>query len=302
MGRRMLNTLADHSGFEVVAGFDIDERSLQAASEQYGFAAVGSVGELLQRDDLDLVYVATPPASHIDLARKVLERGLPLFLEKPLAADFESASELVRWADSLTPSVALNFPFASLGLLQHVRQQLASGRAGVPLRVEIQLHFSEWPRTWHNAGEWLAGGDEGGFLREVFSHFVYLTQELFGPLEVLSSRTTRSAGESETRVVADLRAGQIPVSLVGGVGGAAPDYNRWNLYCDAECYGLEDWSKLFWSRRAEAWQPLTLDPASAGQPTGQLDELALLLRGEKCALPGLKAGLDVLRTVEHLLS
>ena len=196
----------------------------------------------------------------------------------------------------------MNFPFASLGLLQHVRQQLSSGQAGSPLRVEIQLHFSEWPRTWHDAGEWLAGDVEGGFLREVFSHFAYLTQELLGPLQVLNSRVTRAAGKGETRVVADLRAGKVPVSLVGGVGGAVPDYNRWNLHCDSRSYGLEDWSKLLWSDGVNGWRPLKLDPGSAGQPGSQLDELALLLEGKASALPGLGAGLGVLQTLVALNS
>ena len=98
MGRRMLGTLAQHPKFEAVVGFDSHEPSLQTTSRQFGFEAASSVHALLQRDDLDLVYVATPPASHIPIARRVLERGLPLFLEKPLAANLDGAREFVQWA------------------------------------------------------------------------------------------------------------------------------------------------------------------------------------------------------------
>lgn len=301
MGQRMLGSLARHSEFEVVSAFDLDEHSLASAQQQFQFEAAGDVSELLARKDLDLVYVATPPNSHIALARRTLEQGLPLFLEKPLATDVESARSLVEWASASPVPVALNFPFASLGLSQYIDAQRSSGQSGKPLRVDVQLHFSQWPRTWHKAGDWLAGDDEGGFLREVFSHFAYLTQSVLGPMKVLNSRLTQSVGRGETRIVADLLAGDVPISLVGGVGGAAPDYNRWTLYCESESYALEDWSKLFSTDAKSPWTELSSDQLAATHPGMQLDQLAGFLRGHDSALPTLREGLQVLETVEHLL-
>lgn len=253
------------------------------------------------RDDLDLVYVATPPNSHVELARQVIESGRALFLEKPLAANVESARSLVEWASKTSVPVALNFPFASVGFWQYVQAQRASGKAGAPLRVEVQLHFSQWPRTWHKAGDWLAGDDEGDFLREVFSHFAYLTQRILGRMEVQSSRITREKGKGETRVVADLLAGEVPISLVGGVGGAAPDYNRWTLYCETESYALEDWRRPLWTNGNAPWQELSSNLLAATKPGSQLDELAALLRGQTSSLPTLREGLGVLESVEQLL-
>jgi len=50
---------------------------------------------LLRRDDLDAVVIATPTASHHGLAAAALERGLHVFVEKPLAHRVQDAEDLV---------------------------------------------------------------------------------------------------------------------------------------------------------------------------------------------------------------
>lgn len=305
MGRRMLGSMGEHAGFEVLTGFDLDAEVMRAVAAEFEFTPSASLDALLARDDLDLIYVATPPASHVPIARRVFERGLPLFLEKPLSVDLVEAEELVRLAEGERHVAAINFPLATLPGLRRFERELALDAndpacAGAPLRVEIVLHFSQWPRTWHTAGEWLAGDGEGGFLREVFSHFAYLTQRLLDPLEVVTSQVERAAGRGETRVVADLLAGEVPVSLVGGAVGAAPDFNRWTLFCEKRSYRVEDWSVVSTSDGGP-W--IELEPES-GESRGaetQLDELAKLLRDEDSSLPSLRDGLDVMRAVEGLL-
>lgn len=305
MGRRMLGTLSAHAGFEVLAGFDLDVAVKQAVASEFEFTPSANLDELLARDDLDLVYVATPPASHVPIARRVFERGLPLFLEKPLSVDLAEAEELARLAGDHGHVAAMNFPLATLPGLRRFERELASraneaGSAGKPLRVEITLHFSQWPRSWHHAGEWLAGDGEGGFLREVFSHFAFLTQRVLEPLSVVASQVERAAGRGETRVVADLLAGEVPVSLVGGVGGAAPDFNRWTLYCENRSFRVEDWSIVSISDGG-VWRELEPEDGELRGAETQLDELAKLLRGGDSQLPTLRDGLDVMRVVEGLL-
>lgn len=301
MGRRMLGSLRQHPSFTVVAGHDALVGTMAAVAGEFGFAPASSAEELLERDDLDCVYVATPPVSHVPLGRAVLDRGLPLFLEKPLAVDLASAEELVRLAEERGLPAVMNFPFATLPGLERFARELSDGTAGVPLRAELALHFSQWPRSWHTAGAWLAGDREGGFLREVFSHFAYLTQRLLGPLEVVSASVQREPGCGETRALAELRAGGVPLSLVGGVGGAAPDFNRWTLFCSERGYRVEDWSQVSVSS-GDAWLEHELEAGETRGAESQLDALAALLRGGPSCLPTLAEGLGVMRAVEGVLA
>lgn len=301
MGQRMLGSFAAHANFDVVVGFDMDGIASAAQAKAFSFQSVASLDVLLGRDDLDLVYVATPPASHVSIARRVLESGRALFLEKPLSVDLASAAELVEVGEACSLPAALNFPLATMPGLQHFARELADGTAGRVVRAEVELHFSQWPRTWHSAGEWLAGDREGGFLREVYSHFAYLTQRLLGPQRIVQKSVTRSGGKGETRVVADLLAGDVPVSLVGGAGGAAPDFNRWTLFCESRSYRLEDWGNVSVSDGGP-WKEWTADARESRDASTQLDELSALLRGEPSCLPSLRDGLDVMRVVEGLLT
>jgi 1,5-anhydro-D-fructose reductase (1,5-anhydro-D-mannitol-forming) len=301
MGRRMLGSLAVHSHFEAVAGFDLAADVTAAMASEFGFEACRTIDALLARNDLDLIYVATPPASHVDLSRRVLESGRGLFLEKPLAVDLKSAEELVTIARSSKLAAVMNFPFATLPGLRRFERELLDGTAGRPLRCEIVLHFSQWPRSWHKAGPWLAGDVEGGFSREVFSHFAYLTQRVLAPLELVHASVDREPGATETRVVAEYRAGEVPISLLAGAGGAAPDFNRWTLFCESRSYRVEDWAEVSMSD-AEGWASLEPEAGESRGADSQLTELAALLRGEPSCLPTLGEGLGVMRAVEALLS
>ena len=107
------------------------------------------------------------------------------------------------------------------------------------------------------------------------------------------------AARSETRVAAELLAGGVPVSLVGGVGGAAPDFNRWTLHASERSYRVEDWSRVSWAD-ASGWHELGPAPDEAHGAAGQLDALAAMLAGEAHGLPSLADGLGVLRVVEAM--
>lgn len=56
--------------------------------------------ELLHRNDIDGLVIATPSGTHYDLARKSLEAGKNVYVEKPLSTRLEEAEELQRLAES----------------------------------------------------------------------------------------------------------------------------------------------------------------------------------------------------------
>lgn len=79
-----------------------------AQRHEIGFAT-SEVDALLARDDVDVVYVATPPATHLDLAVRALEAGKHVLVEKPMAM---TATEVGR----LFEAAAANDRFAMEGM------------------------------------------------------------------------------------------------------------------------------------------------------------------------------------------
>jgi predicted dehydrogenase len=66
-----------------------------AAVARFGVENIEDAGELLRRDDVDLVYIATPPFLHHAQALAALEAGKHVIVEKPLAMTVHQADELV---------------------------------------------------------------------------------------------------------------------------------------------------------------------------------------------------------------
>ena len=47
--------------------------------------------------------------------------------------------------------------------------------------AELVMHFSQWPRDWQADADWLRFRDQGGYTREVTSHYLYITETLPWP-------------------------------------------------------------------------------------------------------------------------
>jgi predicted dehydrogenase len=105
--RSHLELLKRRSDVEIAALFS---RSLERAKETaatFGGRPYDDYGEMLDREELDAVYVGLPPYAHGDPELRCIDRKLPLFIEKPVALDVETAA---RIADRAEQSGVFLFP------------------------------------------------------------------------------------------------------------------------------------------------------------------------------------------------
>lgn len=253
----------------------------------------------------DCVYIASPPTSHLAHARAALAAGKAVFCEKPLAVDLADARAFVSEAKERG---AVNFPFASSPAVGRLQEWIASGVVGTPRRISIEVAFATWPRSWQaDATGWLDGPVQGGFTREVVSHFLFLTRRIAGPFTGLAGKAVYpEPGKSERRIEATLTAGALPVTLTGSVGTTAKDdHNVWTLEGDKGAVRLCDWSQAeqrladgSWERDPEALSQNEARPLALRR---QLEGVAKLTRGEPHHLATLSEALDVQEIVEAIL-
>ncbi|MFM8708859.1 MAG: Gfo/Idh/MocA family protein [Planctomycetia bacterium] len=97
--------LAARADAELVAVVDPLAESRQRVAEAHGCAALGNPLDLVGR--VDAVVVAAPTSLHAAVALPLLERGLDLLIEKPIAADVEEAARIVAAADRHGRTVAV---------------------------------------------------------------------------------------------------------------------------------------------------------------------------------------------------
>ncbi len=166
----------------------IVSRSQQSASEkadQFGIPiAMASLDDALASAAIDAIVLATPDSTHLALALKTIEAGIPTMIQKPLALTSKDCQVILRAsADARTPVytsfmhryfeevAALQGLLANgaLGDILHVRQRNATGGAG----------WAPWFYDSSRVG--------GGVLMQLGVHGIDLVRHLFGEITSVSA-------------------------------------------------------------------------------------------------------------------
>lgn len=309
MGERLLRaaTAQDTDAVTVAGVWDPASRAMERLADAFPkVPRMASTHELIEASDC--VYVASPPASHVGHARRSLERGRAVFCEKPLSADVEEARRLVREAEAQKARAAVNFPFASSFAVDQINSWIAEGAVGEVRSLRIEVAFATWPRSWQvDAASWLDRRPQGGFTREVVSHFLFLSRRMFGPLELRKAAVEYPHRDrSERGIEAVLTAGAVPVRLSGGFGGTdKDDHNLWVLEGEAGSVRIRDWATPERLEGDGTWAApegaLSADKARPLVLLRQLDKVAAMTRGEPHNLATLAEALEVQEVVEAML-
>jgi predicted dehydrogenase len=96
LGKIHLRLLQESSAYELVGFYDSQPQIAAKISREFGYRSFSKVDSLL--DEVDVIDIVTPTISHFELGKKALEKGLHIFLEKPITATVEEANELVSLA------------------------------------------------------------------------------------------------------------------------------------------------------------------------------------------------------------
>jgi scyllo-inositol 2-dehydrogenase (NADP+) len=157
------------------------ERQAQVAQEHPAAMVLASPAALWEHSDCDFVVIATPNHAHAPLAAQAIDRGVPVVVDKPLAATAAEAEELVRRAAQaqVMLTVFQNRRWDSDHLT--LARLIADGRLGTVIRYESR--FERWrpssdPDAWRQSAPPEQGGGE---LLDLGSHLVDQALVLFGP-------------------------------------------------------------------------------------------------------------------------
>ena len=111
------------SPVELVAVVDADLARATEHAGKYGVAAYSSVKELLQKARPEAASVAVPTIHHAAVARELMEAGVDVLIEKPIAATIEQADEIVELAAKHN----------RVGMVGHLERFNPAVRATIPL-------------------------------------------------------------------------------------------------------------------------------------------------------------------------
>jgi len=135
---------------EVVAIADPDSALARAAAADFGIPTVLTSHEsLLAREDIDMVDVCTPSATHFELAWSALEAGKHVLCEKPVAFDYRETLRAAALAASRGLKTKLGFTFRYSPAMRYMKALIDDGFIGTPFIFNGYEQNSQWldPQT-----------------------------------------------------------------------------------------------------------------------------------------------------------
>ncbi len=94
LGKIHLRLLNQSEKYELVGFYDPDEINAKNVQEEFGYTYFENLNDLI--DAVDVVDIVTPTLSHYDCAKKSMEKGKHIFIEKPITNTLEEAEELIE--------------------------------------------------------------------------------------------------------------------------------------------------------------------------------------------------------------
>ena len=93
LGKIHINCIQQINTYELVGCFDIDENAITSAQEQYQVSFFDNMEALI--DAVDVIDIVTPTVSHFKCAKKAIEKGKHVFIEKPVTNTVKEAEMLL---------------------------------------------------------------------------------------------------------------------------------------------------------------------------------------------------------------
>lgn len=130
-GPNLLRNLVAIDEADVRWACDLKEENLAKVRANYPTVqTTSSLDDVLGDNELELVMVATPTATHFDIAKKALEAGKHVFLEKPMTSSSLEAAELIALATEKKKLLFVDHTFAFAGAVRKLRDLVKNDELG----------------------------------------------------------------------------------------------------------------------------------------------------------------------------
>ncbi|GAA3581512.1 hypothetical protein GCM10022419_073830 [Nonomuraea rosea] len=180
------------SGFPdvAIAGIaDTDPHRAEALASKHDTPAYGGHADLLDAGGLDAVYVCVPPFAHGNPERDVLSCNLPIFVEKPLSLDLQTAEMIASEIERRSLPSAVGHHWRYLDIVRQARD-LLDGRP-------VRLALGHWLDKVPPVGWWLDRTMSGGQIVEQAVHVLDLARLLVGEVTMVHAVPADDAAGDE---------------------------------------------------------------------------------------------------------
>lgn len=177
-------------GVDAVAIFDKNKRRAEQAASRYGIGHVcGSFDELLA-SDVDCIHILLPPQLHEQSARRAIEAGKHVFLEKPMGLGSVECREIEAMALKKGVNLGVNHNFLYSSAWERLRNDIRSGAIGKVDHLVVNWFF---PLSVLRSGpydNWMVATPDN-LVFELFPHLIAFVVDAIGPMEDVIATSAR---------------------------------------------------------------------------------------------------------------
>lgn len=178
-----LGGLATVKDAKVVAVVDPSLGRAEAMAGKIGAKAFASVDELIAAEVADTAHVLTPPPFHKMVAEPLLEAGIDVLLEKPMAETSEDCQALLDAAAKSGASLRINHNFVYHPAYLRLKKQIESGQYGKLRAVQMRFAAPLRQMAAKQFGHWMFDSPRNLLMEQVV-HPLSLIDDLLGPVKL----------------------------------------------------------------------------------------------------------------------
>ncbi|MDF1618266.1 Gfo/Idh/MocA family protein [Petrocella sp. FN5] len=144
IGKQHIEAIRRIPGTEIVAIANDDVEVAKDVSEALNIARYYSdYRKMLDEETLDVVHNCTPSAYHYPINRAVIEKGIHIFCEKPLALTTDESENLVELLKQYKVANGVNFNYRHNAMVQEMRGRVKNGSVG-----KVHTMSGEYLQDW----------------------------------------------------------------------------------------------------------------------------------------------------------
>lgn len=185
---------------------DLSPAAAAATAERFGAPAFTDVGAMLAQVSPDVVHITTPAPTHFDLARRALEAGAHVLVEKPVAGSTDEVATLLELARANGRILVEDLNYVWDPAVVEVRDLVADGTLGAVRHVEVSIAldlFAAGSRYRDRDSPHPALDHPAGVVSEFVTHLASLAHVFIGPHTGVDTVWRRTGPDGE---IGELRA------------------------------------------------------------------------------------------------
>ena len=205
MGAVRARLIANTEDAELVCVCDLQEAKAKQIAEELHCQWTAQYGEMLDRNDIDVIGIFTPSGTHCDYAIEAVQHGKHAFVTKPMDIRVDKCDAAIKAARDAGVVLAVDFGSRYHKINRKIKLALDDGRLGNLILGDLRM-------KWYRTQEYYEGGypfgwrkriaTEGGSAANQGVHFIDLLQWFMGPVKSVYAWSGTLAHKIETEDLA----------------------------------------------------------------------------------------------------